>query len=56
LIAILNPLLGYETSSLVIKKANAQHKTVRQILLEDKLFTEEELNTLVKQFLTDQSK
>jgi aspartate ammonia-lyase len=44
LIAILNPLLGYETSSLVIKKANAQHKTVRQILLEDKLFTEEELN------------
>lgn len=44
LITILNPLLGYDTSTRIIDRANHEGKTVRQILLEEKIFSEDELN------------
>lgn len=51
LITILNPILGYETSSYIISKANQENKTVRVVMLEEGLFSEEELN----QYLDPQS-
>ncbi|TXT17137.1 MAG: aspartate ammonia-lyase [Erysipelotrichaceae bacterium] len=44
LITILNPILGYETISHIIAKANLEHKTIRTILLEEELFSQEELD------------
>lgn len=44
LITILNPILGYETTSHIISKANRDNKTVRTVMLEEGLFSEEELN------------
>jgi aspartate ammonia-lyase len=44
LITILNPLLGYEVASAVIKQATQENKTIREILLTQGLFTKAELD------------
>jgi len=43
LITAINPHVGYETASAIAKEALEQNKQVRQLLLEKKIFTEEEL-------------
>jgi aspartate ammonia-lyase len=44
----LNPVIGYEKAAEVVKAALKEGKTVRQIVLEKKLLTEEKYNQAVK--------
>lgn len=48
LVTSLNPILGYEKSSYIAKKALKTNKRVYDILLEEKLFSEEELEELLQ--------
>jgi len=48
LITCLNPLLGYEKSSAIAKEALAKNKRVYDIILEQELFTKEELDELLQ--------
>ncbi len=48
LVTSLNPILGYEKSSAVAKEALKTGKRVYDILLEQKLFTEKELEELLQ--------
>lgn len=48
LVTSLNPILGYEKSSAVAKEALRTGKRVYDILLEQKLFTKEELEELLQ--------
>jgi len=43
----LAPVLGYEKSSTIAKEALAQNKRVYDIILEQELFTKEELDELL---------
>lgn len=47
LVTALNPLLGYETCTLVAKEALEQNKGVYDLVLEKKLLTKEELDELL---------
>jgi aspartate ammonia-lyase len=47
LVTCLNPILGYEKSSALAKEALATNKRVYDIILEQKLFTKEELDELL---------
>ncbi len=47
LVTCLNPILGYEKSSAIAKEALATNKRVYDIILEQKLFTKEELDELL---------
>ena len=46
-VTALNPTLGYMKAAEVVKKAYAENKTVRQILLEDELVPPEKLNEIL---------
>ncbi len=48
LVTCLNPILGYEKSSALAKEALATNKRVYDIILEQELFTKEELDELLK--------
>ena len=48
LVTCLNPILGYEKSSAIAKEALKTNKRVYDIILEQKLFTKEELDQLLK--------
>ena len=48
LVTSLNPILGYEKSSAVAKEALRTGKRVYDILLEQKLFTQKELEELLQ--------
>ncbi len=48
LVTSLNPILGYEKSSAIAKEALASNKRVYDIILEQKLFTKEELDELLQ--------
>ena len=48
LVTCLNPILGYEKSSAIAKEALKTNKRVYDIILEQKLFTKEELDELLK--------
>lgn len=48
LITCLNPILGYEKSSSIAKEALLTNKRVYDIILEQKLFTKEELDKLLQ--------
>jgi fumarate hydratase class II len=41
----LNPLIGYEKASKLVKEAFASGKTIRQLCLEQKLLPVDQLNT-----------
>ena len=43
----LNPVIGYDRAAAVVKKALAGNKTVPQVVLEEKLLTKAELDTLL---------
>ncbi|PLY07674.1 MAG: aspartate ammonia-lyase [Arcobacter sp.] len=47
LVTCLNPILGYEKSSAIAKEALATNRRVYDIVLEQKLFTKEELDELL---------
>jgi len=47
LVTSLNPILGYEKSSALAKEALATNKRVYDIILEQKLFTQQELDELL---------
>ena len=47
LVTCLNPILGYEKSSAIAKEALATNKRVYDIVLEQELFTKEELEELL---------
>ncbi|QKF81542.1 aspartate ammonia-lyase [Halarcobacter ebronensis] len=47
LVTCLNPIIGYEKSSAIAKEALATNKRVYDIILEQKLFTKEELDELL---------
>jgi len=47
LVTCLNPILGYEKSSALAKEALATNKRVYDIILEQELFTKEELDELL---------
>ena len=44
----LNPVIGYEKAAEVVKAALKEGKTVRQIVLEKKILTEEKYNQAVQ--------
>lgn len=44
MITALLPILGYDESSRIVKRAQTEHRTIQEILLEEKLFTQEELD------------
>lgn len=46
-VTALNPTLGYMKAAEVVKRSYAENKTVRQILLEEKLVPEEKLNEIL---------
>jgi aspartate ammonia-lyase len=46
--AALNPVIGYEKAADVVKTALKEGKTIRQVVLEKKLLTEEKYNQAVK--------
>ncbi len=46
-VTALNPTLGYMKAAEVVKKAYAENKTVRQILLEEKLIPPEKLDEIL---------
>lgn len=46
--AALNPVIGYEKAAEVVKAALKEGKTIRQVVLEKKLLTEEKYNQAVK--------
>ncbi|MDD3055238.1 MAG: aspartate ammonia-lyase [Aliarcobacter sp.] len=48
LVTCLNPILGYEKSSAIAKEALKTNKRVYDIILEQELFTKEELDELLK--------
>ncbi len=48
LVTSLNPILGYEKSSAIAKEALATNKRIYDIVLEQKLFTKEELDELLQ--------
>ncbi len=48
LVTCLNPILGYEKSSAIAKEALATNKRVYDIILEQELFTKDELDELLK--------
>jgi aspartate ammonia-lyase len=48
LVTCLNPILGYEKSSALAKEALKTNKRVYDIILEQELFTKEELDELLK--------
>ena len=48
LVTCLNPILGYEKSSALAKEALKQNKRVYDLILEEKLFTKEELDELLQ--------
>jgi aspartate ammonia-lyase len=48
LVTCLNPILGYEKSSSIAKEALKTNKRVYDIILEQGLFTKEELDELLK--------
>ena len=48
LVTCLNPILGYEKSSAIAKEALKTNKRVYDIILEQGLFTKEELEELLK--------
>lgn len=48
--ALITPLIhiiGYDKASEIVKKAQNENKTIKSLLLDEKLFTEEELNHLL---------
>lgn len=47
LITPLISLIGYDKASQVVKRANTQNKTIKQVLIDEKLFHEEELERLL---------
>jgi len=47
LITVLSPILGYEASSDIAKKALQQKKTIRQVLIDEAVFTKDELDELL---------
>lgn len=48
LVTCLNPILGYEKSSALAKEALKTNKRVYDIILEQELFTKEELDELLR--------
>lgn len=48
LVTCLNPILGYEKSSAIAKEALKTNKRVYDIILEQELFTKEELDELLQ--------
>jgi aspartate ammonia-lyase len=48
LVTALVPSLGYENSSRVARRALAERKSVAEVVLEEKLLTESQLNTLLE--------
>ncbi|MDC0558814.1 aspartate ammonia-lyase [Candidatus Izimaplasma bacterium] len=47
LITPLISVIGYDKASLIVKKAESTKKTIKEVLVEEKLFTKEELDTLL---------
>lgn len=48
IVTALNPTLGYENSSRIAKRALKENRSVYDLVLEEKLLTEEELNELLR--------
>lgn len=46
--AALNPILGYSRAAEVVKKALAEGKTIRQVVLEERLLTEQQYDQAVR--------
>jgi fumarate hydratase class II/aspartate ammonia-lyase len=46
-VTALNPIIGYAKAAEVVKRSYAENKTVREILLEEKLVPEERLDTIL---------
>jgi aspartate ammonia-lyase len=46
-VTALNPIIGYMKAAEVVKRAYSENKTVREILLEEKLIPEEKLNEIL---------
>jgi len=46
-VTALNPIIGYMKAAEVVKRSYAENKTVREILLEEKLIPEEKLNEIL---------
>ena len=48
IITALGPALGYETSSRIAKRALAENRTVADLVLEEKLLTQEQIETMLQ--------
>ena len=46
-VTALNPIIGYMKAAEVVKRAYAENKTIREILLEEKLIPEDKLNEIL---------
>ena len=47
LVTALNPIIGYDNSAKIAKKAHLEHKTLRQAAMESGLISEEDFNRAV---------
>jgi fumarate hydratase class II len=47
LVTALNPIIGYDNSAKIAKKAHQEHKTLRQSAMESGLISEEDFNRVV---------
>ncbi len=47
LVTALNPIIGYDNSAKIAKKAHREHKTLREAAMETGLISEEDFNRAV---------
>ena len=47
MVTALNPIIGYDNSAKIAKKAHQEHKTLREAAMESGLISEEDFNRAV---------